>query len=271
MAKVNTNQIGSLIQGAAKGLSQTAETPNYAAVNTVPASVLNQAWSVMTPMERRNYINKFSALGYDVSTPAAQAQAWTNLTTEAATRYNNGAGIEQNLSALLDDMAKTDHVAAQSVAATNKQTYDSAAEKIKQYSALNDLGLPDSTVASYSTNVMNGTTSVDTVLATLKNQTKSKYPAWAEQIDQGMNMEDIASPYKQAMAQTLELSATDIGLGDPYIQRALSRTGEDGKPQYQSISDFQRVLRGTNQYWQTTQANNNVLDAAAALRQTFGR
>lgn len=89
---------------------------------------------------------------------------------------------------------------------------------------------------------------------------KSIAPGFAKELDGGQDLYDLASPYMQTMAQTLELNPSSVTLFDPSIKKALATsTGKDGTATSVPLWQFQENLKQDPRYMQTTQAQNDVM------------
>lgn len=96
----------------------------------------------------------------------------------------------------------------------------------------------------------------------IRRQAASMYPIYAEQINAGVNAIDIASPYINIYAQTMEQSPYDLGLDHPDIRRAMmSGTG---------LFDFQQSLRERPEWQNTKQAEDRVSEISLQVMKMFG-
>lgn len=118
--------------------------------------------------------------------------------------------------------------------------------------------------------VLGGQATLDTFQNEIKNLAKSKYINYADLIDQGMSPQDIASPYMQLMANTLELDPTLVSLTNPVIEDALTRMGEDGKPKPMSLQEFKTQLKKDPLYAKTQQGQREYLGTGLKILQDFG-
>lgn len=135
-----------------------------------------------------------------------------------------------------------------------------------------DYGLPMSpnTVNLEVRGVIDGTSTVQAVQARLMTAAKSRYANLATQIDQGMTVAQIADPYVQQMASTLELPPAKVALTDPYIQKALTARDDKGQPTTVPLWQFQDQLRQDPRYDKTTQAVNDAYSAVNQIGQIWG-
>lgn len=117
----------------------------------------------------------------------------------------------------------------------------------------------NATLADYVTRVLKGEATPQDFLSFAQKQAKALYPHLGDEIDKGMTLFDIASPYMQAAAQLLEQSPDAVSLDNAFIQKALR--GDGG--QMMSMQDFEESIRRSPD-WQTT-------DNARAAYDQFGR
>lgn len=141
---------------------------------------------------------------------------------------------------------------------------------MKEYAANMGIKLDEQTIKSQAQRVIRKVATTQDFESLIRDHAKSMYPSYAKQIDAGQTMKDIASPYTQAMAQTLELPDTDITLDDPNIKAALNGLSSDGKPTGLTLTDFQQKLRSDPRWKQTSQAQNGVLTAGHQVLKDMG-
>ena len=107
--------------------------------------------------------------------------------------------------------------------------------------------------------------SVDTYSKLIRDVAKIGMPEKvAKLIDQGVNLDTIYAPYKNIMANTLEINPETIGMNDPTLRSAI--TADTEIPLYQ----FERQLRQDNRWQYTNQAKGEVADATKKILQDFG-
>lgn len=98
-----------------------------------------------------------------------------------------------------------------------------------------------------------------------KEMAKKRYSQFADELDSGMTMHDVIEPYKQSMANILELNPGQIDLKDSQIRSMLSYRVADkkgvGVPGQMSLTEFEDKLRQDSR-WQYTQ---NARDKGMAV------
>jgi hypothetical protein len=105
-----------------------------------------------------------------------------------------------------------------------------------------------------------GTADNSAWLKELKSFAATRYSGFRERIMAGETVADIASPYRQAIAETLEISEDELGLNDKLLNKALT----DKEP-WQMWRVEQEARRDGR--WSKTQ---NAMEAAAQTATTIG-
>ena len=88
-------------------------------------------------------------------------------------------------------------------------------------------------------------------------------------MDQGISLDSIYSPYKNTLADTLELSRNDVTLND------LAKYGIVGQPSAgsqapQNLYDFSKALRKDDRWQYTQQAQSEVGNLVQKVLKDFG-
>lgn len=109
--------------------------------------------------------------------------------------------------------------------------------------------------------ILGGKANIEEFQNNIKELSKSKYIAFADLIEKGMSPSDIASPYMQVLANTLEMDPALINLNNPIINQALTRINEEGKQQPLSIRDFEVNIKSDRSlgYSKTKQGQQDYL------------
>jgi len=118
--------------------------------------------------------------------------------------------------------------------------------------------------------ILEGKSTADIWNQEIKNTAKSRYAAFADQIDSGLTPRDIASPYLQSMANILELDPNTINLSDPTISKALTSITEDGKPAVTPLWQFERELKKDSRWRYTKNAQEELIGTGVQVLKDFG-
>lgn len=141
---------------------------------------------------------------------------------------------------------------------------------MKEYAASMGISLSDDAIKKQAARVAKGIATDEDFQSLIREQAKTAYPSYAEQIDGGSTMQDVADPYIQEMAQTLELPDTDIDLNDPLIKGALNGISGDGQPVGLTIPQFQQRLRADPRWKKTKQAQDRTVAVGAQVLRDMG-
>jgi hypothetical protein len=84
-------------------------------------------------------------------------------------------------------------------------------------------------------------------------------------LGQGYNLDQVYAPYRQTMANILEITdPNQISLNDPTLRMAISDKGD------MNLYDFKKALRQDNRWQYTDTAKKEVSDAALNVLRDFG-
>ena len=83
-------------------------------------------------------------------------------------------------------------------------------------------------------------------------------------LDQGIDLETVYSPYKNAMASVLEINPATINLSDPTLRGAI------GPDKEMSLYEFQKALRKDPRWQYTNNARRDVSNVALKVLRDFG-
>ncbi len=141
---------------------------------------------------------------------------------------------------------------------------------MRQYAAQMGVSLSDQTLKNQAALIVRKLATSEDFEGQIREQAKSLFPGYAEQIDGGQNITDIASPYMQTMSQELGLPSTSITLNDPLIKSALNGLNQDGKPTGKTLMDFTSSLRNDPRWSGTSQARDGVMSVGNKVLEDFG-
>jgi hypothetical protein len=108
----------------------------------------------------------------------------------------------------------------------------------------------------------------------IREMSKAFYPNVADLIDKGVSIKDIADPFIQQKASTLDLPKSSISIFDNDIQKALNNTAEDGVTKRQgvmSISQSELMFRENPDFMRTKTAIDEAYSFISQLGRLFGK
>lgn len=117
------------------------------------------------------------------------------------------------------------------------------AAAIKQEAYKNGVAVTQQSLLNNAQYVVRGLTSVEKIKASLQQQAAGLYPAFAEQIKAGANVQDLAQPYIQVVAQELGLPETDVSVFSPKVKQAINRSNAQGQPEAMNLNQFTQLVR----------------------------
>lgn len=141
---------------------------------------------------------------------------------------------------------------------------------IKQYAASMGVNLSDDAIKNQAAMIVKKLSTTEDFQAQLREQAKSSFPGYAEQIDGGMTVKDIAAPYVQTMAKELDMPATSITVDDPLIRRSLNGLDANGKPSGLALYQFQNQLRNDPRWGKTQNAQNQAMAVGVKVLKDMG-
>lgn len=122
----------------------------------------------------------------------------------------------------------------------------------------------------YTRQVLQGSLDPNSLNDVFKQQALSLFPYLKQQLNAGQTVADIADPYRQLMANTLELNPDSIKLHDKSIMQALQSKGEDGEMGLMPLWQFQQKLMDDPRWLQTANAHNTLVGTVGNVLQKMG-
>lgn len=144
------------------------------------------------------------------------------------------------------------------------------AASMRKYADDMGVDVSQQAVKNYATLMIKGMSTQDDYKNFVNEQATSAFPAFAQQIKGGQTMRNIANPYVQMMAQTLEVNPNQLSLRDPTIMSGLNGLDQDGKPVGRTLNDFQQMLRGDPRWRTTQQAQDKAMNIGHSVLKNMG-
>lgn len=143
-------------------------------------------------------------------------------------------------------------------------------DKLKNYAYSMGVKYSDDWYNQQAESVLSGKATIDESSSAIKDIAKSKYAAFASQIDAGSTVMQVASPYINSMANILEMDPNTISLDDPHLNKALTGLNKDSQPVLSPLWQFETQLRKDPRWGKTQNARQATDSAARSILQSFG-
>lgn len=110
-----------------------------------------------------------------------------------------------------------------------------------------------------------GELNVNTIAQAARSLAAQGQPQYVKDLlNQGYDLTQIFSPYRNIMASELEINPDEISLNDPVLRSAITEKGET------NIYDFKKMLRKDSRWQYTESARNEVAGAVSSILSDFG-
>jgi len=117
-----------------------------------------------------------------------------------------------------------------------------------------------------------GGETLESINARLASQAYNWYPHLRQQITEGQTMADIFNPYRQVIAEELELGDIEnVSMNNTeWSQLAQWRDPKSGEMRLPTMSEVRTLARSRPQWWQTSKGKEADAGGTRALLQMFG-
>ena len=114
--------------------------------------------------------------------------------------------------------------------------------------------------------IASGKIDIDRVIADARKLASQGQPTYVRDLlAQGFTLKQVFAPYRQVMANVLEIGDDDqIDLNDPVLRSAITEKGD------MNLFDFKRALRADSRWQYTAQAREDISTAALGVLRDFG-
>ncbi len=149
------------------------------------------------------------------------------------------------------------------------------AHTLQQSAWRNGVNISPGSLQTWVHQIALGQKTTDDFTTYARTQAASLAPGLAKQLNAGQDLYDLASPYIQSMATTLEIPATKIDLFDPTIRNALNYStagpsGQPNEPTTQTLGQFETSLRKDPRWMATNNARDSIESNAHSILSSFG-
>lgn len=144
-----------------------------------------------------------------------------------------------------------------------------AAADLSEWSRRNGFTISQQDADQMLSSVAFGEQTLEQVKASLRQTYMvGAYPAWADQINAGMDIYQLASPYR-SVAQKM-LGRTNIGMDDPVMKEMMQVQGADGKFTQRPLWQTERYVRNLDEWQKTDDAASTYATSMSAVGKMFG-
>ena len=115
-----------------------------------------------------------------------------------------------------------------------------------------------------------GDLTIEDVEDQMKNFAMGRFPALSKQLQAGIPLVDLVAPYKNVLADMLEIDEGSVSLADSLMERALGSLGPDGQQSLMPIWEFKQQVRKDPRWLSTDQAVQNYNEIGVQIARDFG-
>lgn len=145
------------------------------------------------------------------------------------------------------------------------------AQELRTAAMRNGYKIPKHKLQEWNKSILSGNSSMEDYQAFIRRQAAAAFPTFAEELNAGADLEDLASPYMDSMARILELNPREVNLFDPKVRKAMaSKDAKTGKPSAVPIYDFETQLREDPRWMKTRNAHEEVMGMGRQVLQMMG-
>lgn len=144
---------------------------------------------------------------------------------------------------------------------------------VREYAREMGVPLTDDYVERAVSGIVAGTDSLQARRANIQTIAEQTFPAYADQIKDGVTVGKIAAPYLAAQAKLWEVDPNKIDLFDPTLRGALQHTtpqGQDTLPAQMPLYDFEKQLRSNAKWLSTNNARESINATASQVLSDMG-
>lgn len=143
-------------------------------------------------------------------------------------------------------------------------------DAVRQTAYRNGIKISKATEAGWAHSIAAGNNTAEFFQRQVRQMAKSLAPGYAQELDSGIDLQDIVSPYIESKAKLLELNPADVDLFDNDIRKAVSGVTKDGKPASKSLWQFEQEMRQDSRWLKTQNAQDSVMSVGKKVLSDFG-
>jgi hypothetical protein len=147
-----------------------------------------------------------------------------------------------------------------------------AFDKFHELAYLNGMRYSSDWYKKNAVSVVSGKSTLENVEAGIRKAAAARYGAFAEQINAGQNVMDLAAPYIKSAATLLELPETDMDLFNNHIAKAMTARVAKGAESGSQMPlwQFENEVRADPLWRKTNNARESMMTVARQVAKDFG-
>lgn len=145
-----------------------------------------------------------------------------------------------------------------------------AFDQLRETAYANGVRMSEQSLKDSAAYVVRGVSTMEKEVANIRGLAMGAYPAYADQIEAGQSVRDIAQPYVQAMAKTMEIADSSIDMFNPKVRAAMNRSNSSGQPEPMSLNDFVASLKDSPEWRRTNDARDTMMGVGRQVLADMG-
>ena len=143
-------------------------------------------------------------------------------------------------------------------------------QEVRAHAQAQGVRVSDKWIADNAEMIVAGRRTLDDSKRYLNDYAISANPHLADRIRSGETVANIAEPYRQTMAQLLELSPESVTMQDPMVRQALSAKDGKGQVVMKTLYDFENEVRQDKRWLKTKQAQDAAMGTTNKVLRDMG-
>ena len=146
-------------------------------------------------------------------------------------------------------------------------------QNFREYADSYGLSYDDKKYSQWGADLFSGKITDSEIELSIRTESASAYPAFADRIMKGTTLDALASAYKSSMASILEIDADSISYNDPTLRKALQGVARGKGEEYLTampLWEFEKQLKMDSRWQYTNNARNTVDSLSLKVFQDWG-
>jgi hypothetical protein len=143
--------------------------------------------------------------------------------------------------------------------------------QIKAAALRNGYTIPKGKANQWVAEIAVGNSTVEDYAQMMRESAARAFPSLHNELIAGADLEELAAPYRNKMAELLELDPREIALDDKTLVKGLSVKDEKNKWTTMPLYDFQEQLKKDDRWQYTDNAKSEIMGEVLKLGRAFGK